>query len=464
MSLHCVLPALDKYSSIRHNLSNFIHCYAEDLLSFGFQAPPDFISEELIYSILVESIMSNNPSRSLLEIDGSVYKTDIDDDSLVCPFSVISELLAVPPQLEEATFLSMRATLELIFRREYKGSSLVLYETYKEASAVPSDDCGIPGSLSIHFRAKNTSVLLRSYEKSKLGILEYSQYLQKRCPSAYILSTKTEPLLKRANAIIDHLDNGCPKETASSIGDLASDISRIQKFVVSPNEFRMHLLELLLCRMAPIMMLEVDTAEGTCNATDNKIFRVLYKRGETSNSRFIGFFLIFNVNSGSHANFVVVDKSQRTAERFEPNGNTSLGGTGELVDSYLNAFFLEKEYKYVPPSAFEDEVGVQSIEHMFSSRTGFCVTWCFLYAEKRLSGTLSGISAQKAVESVMRDEIYAHRARHRSSRSWGEAIESSIISQITHIVSKIDRTALTDYMGHSLDMKLIDSELCLVAS
>ena len=93
---------------------------------------------------------------------------------------------------------------------------------------------------------------------------------------------------------------------------------------------------------------------------------------------------------GTHANIVLIDTKKKTVELFEPHG--ARDNQSEL-ESISRAYFkISKnvhkfvkinlpEYKFIPPSKYEPEEGLQARLDAFS---GLCVTWSLLYLHYRV--------------------------------------------------------------------------------
>ncbi len=93
---------------------------------------------------------------------------------------------------------------------------------------------------------------------------------------------------------------------------------------------------------------------------------------------------------GTHANIVLIDTKKKTVELFEPHG--ARDNKSEL-ESISRAYFkisknIHKfvkinlpEYKFIPPSKYEPQEGLQARLDAFS---GLCVTWSILYLHYRI--------------------------------------------------------------------------------
>ena len=97
--------------------------------------------------------------------------------------------------------------------------------------------------------------------------------------------------------------------------------------------------------------------------------------------------------SDDHSNFILVDKVQKTIERFEPHGSryyewdmNNKHYESDKLDDELQLILKDKnkltnDYRYLRPPDFCPIYSFQSIE---TTGKGFCTTWSFYYADLRL--------------------------------------------------------------------------------
>jgi ankyrin repeat protein len=103
-----------------------------------------------------------------------------------------------------------------------------------------------------------------------------------------------------------------------------------------------------------------------------------------------------DLENGSHANIIIIDKQFKTIERFEPNGGNepiNFNYNKNLLDfkikTYLESFF--PNYEYLEPENFLPVIGFQTLEMLENKKMkkigdpgGFCVGWCLWYLEQRI--------------------------------------------------------------------------------
>ena len=97
-----------------------------------------------------------------------------------------------------------------------------------------------------------------------------------------------------------------------------------------------------------------------------------------------------------HQNLVLLDRINKTAERFEPHGTISpyfrKTSSINLFDDALYEFFLQLGYVYLEPTVICPIVGPQTKQEEEHRKgkvkgkvVGFCVAWTFWYADLRMT-------------------------------------------------------------------------------
>ena len=144
--------------------------------------------------------------------------------------------------------------------------------------------------------------------------------------------------------------------------------------------------------------------------------KVLMKELITScekEKRFICFVIAFayrrttSVELQSHANTLIVDRKNNTAELFEPHGQRFIYNhvTNESIQSYyslLNDFFDGLNYQFIEPSQVCPRRGPQVIyssSSRLSSEEGYCEAWSLWYMEIRLK--YADIPREELMKSIM---------------------------------------------------------------
>tara|TARA_Y100000590_G_scaffold465990_1_gene639918 strand:+ start:5178 stop:7385 length:2208 start_codon:yes stop_codon:yes gene_type:complete len=114
------------------------------------------------------------------------------------------------------------------------------------------------------------------------------------------------------------------------------------------------------------------------------------------NRRFIVIPLGIELAEGSHANIIIIDKENKTIERFEPNGLNeprNFPYNKNLLDNLLKSKFqqLLDKFKYIEPKDYLPTIGFQMLEiinedkcKMIGDPNGYCAVWCIFYTKYRL--------------------------------------------------------------------------------
>lgn len=115
-----------------------------------------------------------------------------------------------------------------------------------------------------------------------------------------------------------------------------------------------------------------------------------------SDKRFIIFPVGIELREGSHANYLIYDKTLNEIERFEPHGATipiGLNYNGELFDNLLESKFknIIPDIIYIRPENYLPKIGFQllditDVKHKhIGDPGGFCALWVIWYTDMRLT-------------------------------------------------------------------------------
>lgn len=117
--------------------------------------------------------------------------------------------------------------------------------------------------------------------------------------------------------------------------------------------------------------------------------------------RFIVIPLGIELEIGSHANYILIDKNNWEIERFEPHGSSNpynFNYNKELLDSNLEKKFTEifekkinKKIKYIKPNEYLPKISLQMLDVSEKKKKkigdpgGFCALWSIYYTDLRLT-------------------------------------------------------------------------------
>lgn len=103
----------------------------------------------------------------------------------------------------------------------------------------------------------------------------------------------------------------------------------------------------------------------------------------------------------SHGNALIIDKTNRTYELFDPYGKTT-----PEIDAWFNEEFREaanlENYTYLPPLELCPKSGPQYLaekDSLSRNEKGFCMTYTFMYIHMRTANP--GIDPRKIVEILL---------------------------------------------------------------
>jgi len=131
--------------------------------------------------------------------------------------------------------------------------------------------------------------------------------------------------------------------------------------------------------------------------------------------RFIIIPIGIELNQGSHANYLIIDKELCEIERFEPHGSGSPFGfnyNAKLLDQILEKKFtelldkkLKKPVKYFKPSDYLPKISLQLLDITEKKKKkigdpgGFCALWSIFYTDMRM--TYKDIPREKLINYII---------------------------------------------------------------
>lgn len=134
-----------------------------------------------------------------------------------------------------------------------------------------------------------------------------------------------------------------------------------------------------------------------------------------NSKRFIIIPIGIELNQGSHANYLIIDKEICEIERFEPHGSGSPYGfnyNATLLDQILEKKFtelldkkLKKPVKYIKPLDYLPKISLQLLDIMEKKKKkigdpgGFCALWSIFYTDMRM--TYKDIPRDKLIEYII---------------------------------------------------------------
>ena len=156
---------------------------------------------------------------------------------------------------------------------------------------------------------------------------------------------------------------------------------------------------------------------------------VLNDRMKTE-ARFIIIPLGIIVSTGSHANMLIIDKTLKRIERFEPNGKNNPRGlyyNPDLLDLLLMKKFSEldymNDYAYFKPIEYLPTIGFQILETSEEERcnkigdpNGFCAVWCVWWVEQKIKNP--DVESKILVEELIKQIKFSNKSFKKLIRNY----------------------------------------------
>ena len=161
-------------------------------------------------------------------------------------------------------------------------------------------------------------------------------------------------------------------------------------------------------------------------------FRVLFESCHSPTVRYTVASINIQLKFG-HANILIIDHYERTIERFDPIG--AVKGRYPELDQVLNDFAAEIGYRFIPSEEFCPRRGIQSVERLFKSTKGHCVTWSIIYAEERLR---SPESRNWVAENLYQIIIDRYGLSRSTPAETALAIEEWLVNRINSIFNDLE--------------------------
>ena len=163
---------------------------------------------------------------------------------------------------------------------------------------------------------------------------------------------------------------------------------------------------------------------------------------------------------GSHANIIIIDKDNKTIERFEPNGAIeprNFPYNKKLLDSLLKNKFeqLLSKFKYLEPKDYLPTIGFQMLEiinedkcKIIGDPNGYCAVWCVFYAKYRLENP--NVRQDKLVYKIINNI----KLQNKSFKSVIRNFSKNISSLRDNFLKKYNMD-VNDWMNSNYDPEIL---------
>lgn len=244
--------------------------------------------------------------------------------------------------------------------------------------------------------------------------------------TSYPISNKFKKLISQYPPVIFSTFSGSTIDVLSGIIYLSKKFLGKKNYLTSSIKLIEDKDDIVVCqyledknKICEITDFEILWTNKNINFPSNKnndvinIIKSLYKN-KSDGFRWIIIPIGIELNSYSHANYLIIDIELMQIERFEPHGaNPPIGLNYEpnnldliLID-YFNTSGLD--FEYFKPSDYLPSIGFQIKEinelksDYIGDPNGFCALWCIWWADIRISNP--EISRNKLVKYVNRELI-----------------------------------------------------------
>jgi hypothetical protein len=172
-------------------------------------------------------------------------------------------------------------------------------------------------------------------------------------------------------------------------------------------------------------------------------FSVLFNDCIKSSARFIIIPLGIEMKTGSHANYLIYDKTIKEIERFEPHGGTTPIGfnyNAHSLDETLSDYFssIDTEIKYIKPEKYIPKIGFQILDSQEDKKarigdpSGFCALWSMWYVDNRL--TYHMYTREQLIKNLFR----GIKSQNISYRNMIRNYSQNIINERDKFLQEID--------------------------
>jgi len=206
---------------------------------------------------------------------------------------------------------------------------------------------------------------------------------------------------------------------------------------------------------------------------DYKLFMIenfsdLFTTCIKSKARFVIVPIGIELKTGSHANYLIYDKSIKEIERFEPHGGTTPIGfnyNSHGLDDILEEYFksIDKDIRYIRPQEYIPKIGFQVMDSQEERQKrigdpgGFCALWSIWYVDQRLT-----------YDTYDRNELVANL--FENIKSQGVSYRNLIRNYSRNIISERDKLLkminidINDWLNDNYTYTQLDEFIAILIS
>ena len=197
-------------------------------------------------------------------------------------------------------------------------------------------------------------------------------------------------------------------------------------------------------------------------------FSSLFNACINSKARFVIIPVGIEMKSGSHANYLIYDKTIKEIERFEPHGGTTPIGfnyNSHRLDDILEEYFksIDKDIKYIRPQDYIPKIGFQLMDSQEEKQKrigdpgGFCALWSIWYVDQRL--TYSTFDRNELIKSLFENI----KSQGISYRNLIRNYSRNIIAERDKFLKMIDIN-INDWLNDNYTYTQLDKFIAILTS
>lgn len=401
----------------------------------------------------VEDIVRNRykmNKRDILELVNNINKYNRGEERIIIDKNIFNDII---DKEEGGPYFKIMILLGEIASKIYENTNIYFLVRYEDEV------------LYLYISDEN----INDIKFTDLGIMLYMMYIKQNYGDVCVTINNIEWIMDRFERLdkmidlyfedkVDEIDIYNYIEEVLNIEDVSVylvyrllSISRIKK--VDRNLYFLHLFDQIISKIGPFI--SVNLIDNTETVSD-LIYELLNKCLITNKRYIISPIITYFEDGTAHTNMLLLDTDEKVVERFEPNGNIIYEKYPDVikVDKFLNTFFKRINYKYVEPKDFCPTIGPQCNIESFSSKSGFCSTWSFLYTIFRLNNP--NFTRKEAAEKF--ETFVVQKAIKEEKESVGGIMklkERKVVCNL--VIRNIEKIITNIYLSLNKELSMINN-------
>jgi ankyrin repeat protein len=187
---------------------------------------------------------------------------------------------------------------------------------------------------------------------------------------------------------------------------------------------------------------------------------------ENKDKKILAIPLGIDMELGAHSNIIIIDKTFKTIERFEPNGAQEpyrLNYNGNVLDFSLSKYFSNhfQKYEYLKPKDTQEIIGFQTLEMQENAKKkkigdpeGFCVGWCLWYLVQRLTYLVHPCELSLKLKINIKGKNLSFKDLIRSFMNTVLSERNSLLEELELDVNDVVNENITDKQLQDLEQSI----------